>query len=302
MSEFISYDKSLDKDAKFSILEANARTLNNLQNEIKDPVVSIPVKTGVMPEESELQDFIPRERKVKMLDKNFLAFYEALIQIKPDDNFSENLWNLMDFTDYRFMSYIYMSKIKIFESIVLYSNMAFEDEQSVGDALGLIEELKALLVALDDALEEKVIIDESGQENDLYFLEMGNKLCFQESLLKDFPEDFYNRVAFILDSLRNGYIKNFKYLGAKRFFEARSDIVRVFFARIGANKYLILDVILKKKKSSISYWDYMDDLKNTLVSVRDEYASLAASDPEFTQKHLNAYLSIMETLKERNRG
>lgn len=302
MADFIKYDENSSLDEKLRLLEHNARSLTDLQKEINNPSLGVVIKTGVMPDEEDLKDFDIPESETKKVDSDFLAFYESITNIKVDENFSDNVFMLMPSSDYHFKSYIAMAKIKVYESIVLLSNMAFEDASCAKGVLEYVHEMQRLFVALDELMEEETLLEESTKAlNDLYFLQSGNTFDFVTSIDKDITIDFYDRIYSILESLRNGYIKNFKYLGDKKFFEIRSDIVRVFFAKIGPNKFLVLDVILKKKKSSIEYWDRMNSLKDALSLVKEDY-QIISLDPEATQKHFELYESIIAQLKGKNRG
>lgn len=303
-NDFAKFDQNASVEEKLRILGQNAKALNDLQKEIDNPSLGIVVKTGVMPEEDDLIDFVPAvyERPVPV-DKDFAIFFERLSSLAIDDDFETNLFMLINPKDYRFNNFIAMSKLKIYESLALLSNMAYEDaDVDIEETLAYIHELQALFNALDEVMEEKELADESTSTlNDLFFLQNGDKINFYESVDKDITTDFYDRILAVLESLRNGYFKSVKYLGDKKFFETRSDLLRVLFAKIGPNKFLILDVFLKKKKSSIEYWDRMFALRDTLAMVRSYYVGIAKS-PEEIQKHMNYYMDIIEFLKNKKRG
>lgn len=300
---FEDFDPKASREEKLRVLEQNDKTLKALERAIQNPQMGVIVKTPSVDATKPKVVASEAKKEPKPLDTDFIAFFSRLSSLNVDADFTDNVYKLLDPSDYRFNNFMAMSKLKIYENIVMLSNMAFEDHtMDMDETIAYIHELQALLVAIDEVMEEKALIEESSSQlNDLFFLFIDDKIPLVESIDKEIVPEYYDRIIAILEDLRRGYLRNFKYLGEKKFFEIRSDLVRVFFARIGPNKFLILDAILKKKKSSTEYWDRMYDLRDVLAKVKPYYSELANNEEE-KQRHLEYYLDILQMLNSKKRG
>lgn len=301
---FEIFDQKASREVKLRVLEQNDKTLKNLEIEINNPSVGVIITTPKKEQKVQNMDVaLNSQKNIVFVSKEFISFFERLLTISIDDDFREKLYALLNPSDFHFNNFIAMSKIKIYENIVLLSNMSYEDgDIDVNETLDYVHNLQNLIAALDEVMEEKELAEESGNhQNDLFFLQAGDKIPFVESTLKDIPPEYYERIIGVLEDLHHGYFGNFKYLVYTKFFEIRSDLVRVFFARIGPNKLLVLDTILKKKKSSTEYWDRMYALRDALAEVKPYYSEIANKEEE-KQRHLNYYLDTIKMLNSKKRG
>ena len=139
-------------------------------------------------------------------------------------------------------------------------------------------------------------------ENQLLFLktDAGNIQAIEE--INGIDKSFYERIASLLNSIKDGTFKNVKRLTendkVKGIPEVKAYQVRVVFERISSNQYVIISIFTKKTDSDKAYRQNLETKISNYKKNKDVIKKIC-KDPEYIEENLDIDTKIFELLESR---
>ncbi len=270
--------------AKIKSIKAYEHRINNLE---------FPKETSIVTEEKQepLNEYLQKLiNKISILDTSNLSDEEIIKEFKED------LKNII----------FYSSKIKVYLYLEIneYFKMLLEvnNEQEKEEIKKAIQELKRKIIIIDNLEEEQELIETASNDNNIYFLTSKNgNIYFLENIRKNVPQEQYKQVLILLESIKNGTFTNLKRLETLKYFEVRLNQIRITFAKLSNDSFLVIDCFIKKVNTSSLYKNMLRN-KSTQYLEAKEYYIDNLSNQKFTSIHKKYYEDICEFLNGRNIG
>ncbi len=194
-------------------------------------------------------------------------------------------------------------RLKLYEEIVSYEEILLEanTEEDIMELKATIAELSRKINLLKDLEEEQELLNDSATNNNIFFLtSLNENIYFLESLRKSVPKEFYPDFLTLLEGIKYGKFPGLKKLNSLSYFEVKLFKIRITFARLSANNYLIIDGFMKKEDTSSYYKNMLANKNNQFLAVKDKYLTLI-SQPEFVNTHRNYYNDIIDFLNTKDK-
>jgi len=176
-----------------------------------------------------------------------------------------------------------------------------EEYEAAREEINDIYTRRRLLI---DAFYQKDDEDEDQEteniENQLLFLktDAGNIQAIEE--IKSIDPSFYERIAELLNSIKDGTFKNVKRLTendkVKGIPEVKGYQVRVVFERISSNQYVIISIFTKKSNSDRAYRQYLESKISYYKKNKDKIKKICMN-PEYIEENLDTETKLFELLE-----
>lgn len=189
----------------------------------------------------------------------------------------------------------------LYEDIMDYKKILILDNNISSEELQEIKfEINNLLLKINylkklNVKPIKVLVDKKESTNTLLFLKTasGNYSIFSD--LKEIPSENYNIFYTLLTEMLEDNFKNFKRLSdngtVSGVMEVKYNQARITFIPVGKNKYVILDMFIKKVYTDANY---KASLKNKYDLFKDNYSSI--NNLLFNEEYLEENRKILDNL------
>ncbi len=281
---------------KLALIKANYRTARELEAKIKTQ--NITKQTPDLAEEYIIPEYdspnkspkinsklIKTANELSLLDTSTYSDEELMAKLKE-------YLKCLEFSNWEL-------RLKLYEEIVSYQEM-FIEAQSKEDLIELktgIKELYRKINLLKDLEEEQELLETASSNNNIFFLmsSRGN-IYFLENIRKSVPKEYYNVFLILLESIKNGKFIGLKKLNDLSYFEVKLFKVRITFAKLSNNSYIIIDGFMKKEYTSNYYKSMLANKNKQYLEMKDKYLN-SISKEEFITIHNNYYNDIIDYLK-----
>ena len=159
----------------------------------------------------------------------------------------------------------------------------------------------------------KELIDSRQQDN----LNLNNKVIYSFTAasnvnfinsLEKIPTEYYTSIKNAFLSIFDGTFKNNKRIGKNDdgfyspLLQVRDNDIRIYYLKISANLYLIIDVIVKKVSTSKNYSNYVRRISKDAYNNREQFLNLNEKEKEqFINKNIEITDQINELLNQKKK-
>lgn len=296
---FISDDLSLEEKVK--LLKQNNSQAVLVRREIQ----KLKTSTSSIKEKatSEIMPLVIGTDK-KTEESGIKDIYNQVCLLSSEDQkvFFNEIRDLFLSSKYSFTYLADAIKIRLYQDIITYTNLALEDGANIGEARELIADLKRKLSLLNEIEEKEEILEIAVSDNHLFFLEsdIGNVVVL-ESFRKNIPLEYYSDFKDLLKSIQNGQFKGLKKL-ENQFWEVKDFKIRIIFGILSQGNYVILDAFMKKEDTSGYYKNFLNHRYHQFLRIKSSYLS-QMEHTDFQLRHEQYLNDIYDYLdKELNVG
>lgn len=292
---FVEIPENVSLEDKIAMLKQNNLVASEIRGEM---IISKKIITPIFRGEYEKNSSVNTTLKGKDIKVDKVYNEIALL---PSDNCDELLNSMREILlglD-NYTELFDELKVRLYEEIVLYANLAFKDREAIKDIREIIDSLRLKLSLLDSIEEQKEKSEISLENNKLLFLETNAlNIVLLESIRKNIPIEYYKKFKSLLESIANGSFKNFKRL-RNGLYEVKLLEVRILFGILKKGHYLILDAFMKKEDTSAYYKSLISNRLNQYLKFKSYYLQ-GLDNEEFLLKHEEYLANIMDLLNLKN--
>ncbi len=194
-------------------------------------------------------------------------------------------------------------KLKLYEEIIGYQKLIIEltSPEDLMELKSTISDLYRKINLLDALEEEQELLETATENNNIFFLtSLSENIYFFESIRKNVPKEYYPDFITLLENIKNGKFPGLKKLQALSYFEIKLFKIRLTFAKLSSNNYLIIDGFMKKEDTSAYYKSMLVNRNNQFLAAKEKYFN-SMFNPDFINIHTNYYNDIIAflSLKEK---
>ena len=303
MNEVINYDENESLEEKIELIKKNFEETKRLSQELSpsDSKAIAQVFTSLTVEEEK-----PKERTIVPFDPKFSALAKSVLN-SSSDAAMDVLSSSISKSDPSYDRYIDLLKISAYKDMVEASNMAYESGDIQNSELKeMYNEAKAILYTIENAQEEEEDLTQAvppKEGNVLFFRTSSNRVCVYEEIDKVIPTDQYSQIMELMGNLSTGnYQGRFKPLTNKKgMYELKLGQIRIIFGKICGNKFLVLDIFLKKFNSSKDYRERLDRIESN-YNLEKDYYLLHCDDPDLIEENQTYFQDIITLCETKGRG
>lgn len=289
-------------------MEERLETIYELINDIKglESEISRLEKAAIISEEKaeEKTDLVIREPEVIIDEEKELDsigsevefYYKQITSFIPSNNKDKDIYDLSEMLPVKTNPNYYklylrilaeLNKEEIFYRTEIEENKDIESKETLKsyyDELLIINEKKNLIKEIHNnrELETEKEIQERPNNKLVFLNSMGDRIYALDDI-ELIPNDFYDKIAELLNSIINGTFKNVRYFHSTNdklngVIEVKDFKTRVLFDRVGPHTYAIIAIFLKKSDKDKAYMEFLANRvqtyrnrKNIIISNLEDY-------------------------------
>ena len=253
-----------------------------------------------------------KKEKGDFFDKYFKYIKNLIYDLKDSSDLYDNIKSIIDnLNDYYKDKTILRLQIELYKDIHEIYNFIFleniEDDNYKNELKieALVYEKKLNIIK---SLKDKKEIEPVERNlNNLIFIptKSSNRTLVD---IDKIPQESYSLFIELLDSIRNGILKNYKRFTSDNsnfedlvLAEVRYNDARVLFERIDKNKYVIISMFIKKCRNNLGYKNTLYSAISAYKMVKDKLIELS-SDPNFLQAQDETTNEIYNILNKNNKN
>ena len=288
------------------IISRNITTYNKMKKAL-DIIIETEEKEQELKEKSSKKTTLEKKEelkeKIKISDDEVEYYFEEFMNLEENLNerYLETLPSIKHERYYEIIEIILLKLNELLKEWNEYfhdSTLKKEELLIIKKEIQLIKERKKILIkAYNRTIEEN---NKEEKENQLLFLQTdaGNIQAIEE--IESIDSSFYERIAELLNSIKDGTFKNIKKLTendkVKGIPEVKDYQVRVVFERISYNQYVIISIFTKKTYSDKAYRQNLEQkigkYKNKKKKIKEK-----CTDPEYIEENLAHETRLYELLE-----
>ena len=294
-----------------SIINSNNTTYDRMKKEYKLLLESAKKEQNSILKSSnnkEIENILSRKNETTIIvDEETQYYFNEFMNLKINELETEYLSTLPSIKNERYWEIINIILLQLnlilkdWYECIQELELKKEEYEAAREEINDIYNRRRLLI---DAFYQKDDEDEDQEteniENQLLFLktDAGNIQAIEE--IKNIDPSFYERIAELLNSIKDGTFKNVKRLTendkVKGIPEVKGYQVRVVFERISSNQYVIISIFTKKSNSDRAYRQYLES-KISYYKKNKDVIKKICTNPEYIEENLDIDTKLFELLE-----
>lgn len=204
----------------------------------------------------------------------------------------------------------YTVLLKLYEEVIDIKRMVYQERNSIDTETSnyFKNEIDLIMFKINyikQFLKRDVKkIEPAKKENELIFLKTNYGNVCALSDLKDIPQEYYDQIYELLESICDGSLKNFKTFtnneSLKGLSEVKGDSTRIIVDRVANNVYIVLYMFVKKTDKNASYKASLQN-RNDLYKLNYDEIKKLVDSPDYLEENRTIKEKLYRTLTKENK-